>query len=184
MLADVSARKVQDTASRLNMLVDTPAAPNFDEYADSPRLGRIGESPFLGLNRRFPDQLLSASPQVGGFGESPFVSGSRRQVLDSPQPSSLGRTSAPLESPQISEARSAVDLVKASPRMAVLVQAATCSESDKNKKKRQPPNPERKSEYRGVSWQKTSKAWVAQYKSGGKTTYLGLFATEEEAARA
>ena len=93
-----------------------------------------------------------------------------------------GYQSNALISPRIAAPTSAADAVKASPRMDFLVQVA--ENSEKQKKKRQPPNPERKSNYRGVSWQKTSKAWVAQYKTAGKTTYLGLFQTEEEAARA
>jgi len=77
------------------------------------------------------------------------------------------------------------------------------SQSGAEKKRRAPPNPERTSKYRGVSWvratrrtqcscaqtnptpkQKTSRVWVAQFKSQGKTTYLGLFGQEEDAAKA
>ena len=40
------------------------------------------------------------------------------------------------------------------------------------------------SEHTGVSWNKAKKKWVAQKKVQGKTVYLGLYADEEDAARA
>ena len=40
------------------------------------------------------------------------------------------------------------------------------------------------SEYRGVSWLKGAKKWVAQITNNHKYHYLGLHKTEEEAARA
>ncbi len=38
------------------------------------------------------------------------------------------------------------------------------------------------SKYKGVSWHKGAKKWVAQFYTNGKSTYLGAFSTEEEAA--
>lgn len=40
------------------------------------------------------------------------------------------------------------------------------------------------SRYIGVGWQKTKKRWIAQIWVGKKSTYLGSFKNEEEAARA
>jgi len=40
------------------------------------------------------------------------------------------------------------------------------------------------SQYKGVAWNKGRRKWQATVRSGGKTHYLGLFASEEEAARA
>lgn len=39
------------------------------------------------------------------------------------------------------------------------------------------------SKYRGVYWHSSAQKWHAQIKSNGKVTYLGLFSSEEEAAR-
>ncbi len=44
--------------------------------------------------------------------------------------------------------------------------------------------PEGAKRYRGVSWQKVSKAWISQCKCAGKTTYVGLYNSPEDAARA
>ena len=41
-----------------------------------------------------------------------------------------------------------------------------------------------KSQHRGVSWNKAKKKWLAQKKVQGKLVYLGLYADEEDAARA
>ena len=38
--------------------------------------------------------------------------------------------------------------------------------------------------YKGVSWSKAGKKWLAQYTYKGKIYYLGLYETEEEAAEA
>ena len=40
------------------------------------------------------------------------------------------------------------------------------------------------SEYRGVTKVKSSGRWKAEISHGGKNSYLGTYATEEEAARA
>jgi len=48
-------------------------------------------------------------------------------------------------------------------------------------KKRGPLYP--KSKFKGVTWMKRSKKWCAQIKEGGKNTYLGIFESEDEAAR-
>jgi hypothetical protein len=40
------------------------------------------------------------------------------------------------------------------------------------------------SQYRGVYWNRRKKKWAAQMQMGGKTTYLGLFTNETEAADA
>ena len=46
------------------------------------------------------------------------------------------------------------------------------------------PSPDkRKSAFRGVSWHKGNKKWVAQIMKDGKTTNLGYFDDEQEAAR-
>jgi hypothetical protein len=39
------------------------------------------------------------------------------------------------------------------------------------------------SKFKGVSWHKKKKKWVAQIMAGGKVTYLGYFESEEAAAR-
>lgn len=39
------------------------------------------------------------------------------------------------------------------------------------------------SQYKGVSWSKSKKKWVAAIKCDGKTKFLGYFADEDEAAR-
>jgi hypothetical protein len=38
------------------------------------------------------------------------------------------------------------------------------------------------SQYKGVSWHKSTNNWQAQIRLGGKEVYLGLYATEQEAA--
>ncbi len=40
------------------------------------------------------------------------------------------------------------------------------------------------SQYRGVSWNKAARKWEAHARAGGKSHYLGLFVSEEEAAEA
>ena len=40
------------------------------------------------------------------------------------------------------------------------------------------------SQYKGVSWHKRGKKWVARYSLNGKQTHLGLFETEIEAYKA
>ena len=40
------------------------------------------------------------------------------------------------------------------------------------------------SSYRGVNWDKQRKKWKAQLRSSGHSSYLGLFTSEEDAARA
>jgi len=40
------------------------------------------------------------------------------------------------------------------------------------------------SEFRGVSWSANHRKWRAQIRQNGKTTHIGVFASEEEAARA
>ncbi|KAH9251818.1 hypothetical protein BASA81_010261 [Batrachochytrium salamandrivorans] len=136
--------------------------------------------------------------------ESPCIDSgstpSRRQLFDVPastlntalvdSPPSRAQTSSTSIFPPYSAGKLNLETVESAieqqqpqqPRMELLMQVA--EDSGKQKKKRQAPNPEKKSAYRGVSWQKTSKAWVGQYKSSGKTTYLGLFAHEQEAAKA
>jgi hypothetical protein len=187
ILADMSARK-----QPLKEATDSVAAPNFDEPVDSPgvdfdRKHLPSDSPFVGITRRFMDGFPpGSSPQISGFGQfmsSPQVRSDFKNGL-AQSPPMTNRSDSGDSSPAVSTSKQFADLadVKASPRIDVLMHAADCAE--KQKKKRQPPNPEKKSQYRGVSWQKTSRAWVAQFKSNGKTTYLGLFATEQEAARA
>ncbi len=41
-----------------------------------------------------------------------------------------------------------------------------------------------KSRFRGVSWRSRQSTWIAAIKTDGKTTFLGSFANEEDAARA
>lgn len=131
------------------------------------------------MDCRSPIHILAETADAGNVYSPSSHLNFNREVVSPAFP----RTFNPVCSPQASSGSTrAMDAIKASPRMELLMQVA--ESSDKQKKKRQPPNPEKKSSYRGVSWQKTSKAWVAQYKTAGKTTYLGLFQTEEEAARA
>lgn len=40
------------------------------------------------------------------------------------------------------------------------------------------------SKYKGVSWHKNAKKWTSYIRHNGKLTHLGLFSSEEEAARA
>ena len=47
-----------------------------------------------------------------------------------------------------------------------------------------PARAEPSSQHRGVSWDQRSSKWVARIKVGGKLRHLGLFAAEEEAAKA
>lgn len=42
----------------------------------------------------------------------------------------------------------------------------------------------RKSQYKGVTWHKQVQKWQAQIKTGKEQIYLGLFASESDAARA
>lgn len=47
-----------------------------------------------------------------------------------------------------------------------------------------PRQPERKSQYKGVGWNKQHQKWVAWLYQSGKKTHLGVFETEESAAQA
>jgi hypothetical protein len=184
LLADMSVRKQAE--ARLQQ--DPMMAPNFDETVDSPSLpfDRKQSSTDSPFSRRFLDHMPNSSPlshtMINSAGAVSPQIGSHSSMAQSPP--LTHRSDSGDSSPSVNTSKNFADLadIKASPRIDVLMQAAECSE--KQKKKRQPPNPEKKSQFRGVSWQKTSRAWVAQYKSNGKTTYLGLFATEEDAAKA
>jgi len=161
LLASMSVRKQAESGN--NNTADHVDSPNFDDFSESPKSS-------IGQHHQLYEALFLSSEKKS------LVQASAPQ---SPEPVKHFEAAHPaVETSRAGQ----LDFVKCSPRIDVLVQAAKCS--DKQKKKRQPPNPEKKSKYRGVSWQKTSRAWVAQYKSSGKTTYLGLFGTEEEAARA
>ena len=46
------------------------------------------------------------------------------------------------------------------------------------------PTKKNSSGYKGVSWNKDRKRWTAHIKGAGKSRYLGLFDTKEQAAEA
>lgn len=57
---------------------------------------------------------------------------------------------------------------------------ATPAQNAQNRRKHRPTS----SQYKGVSWNKRERAWVALLRSRPRITYLGKFASEVEAARA
>ena len=60
------------------------------------------------------------------------------------------------------------------------LRAATKSQNSMNRRSRINSS----SKYLGVCWHKARKKWVAHIRVGGKSTYLGIFICEKEAARA
>jgi hypothetical protein len=57
-----------------------------------------------------------------------------------------------------------------------------CSRSENNGNQRKQDLP-RSSKFKGVTWHKDGQKWMAQIQHGKKHYYLGLFGTEQEAAR-
>ena len=57
----------------------------------------------------------------------------------------------------------------------------TRGQNNANRSKQRRPTSSR---YKGVTWHKRGQKWKAGIKAGGRKRYLGLFVSEEDAARA
>lgn len=80
---------------------------------------------------------------------------------------------------------SSIDHIDGDPLNNTRANLRTCSTRQNRFNSRKPRVPGgTSSRYKGVCWNRMSRKWQAGIKVGGKSTHLGLYAVEEDAARA